>query len=86
MRSKLTRDQVFIQTGLAAEWGARGRAEGHAEGRAEGEARGEVRGEQKKAADIAKNMLRKGFSAEQTSELSGLDIAKVKLLSTSLYL
>ena len=64
MRTKLTRDQVFVETGLAAEW--------------------EARGEEKKATDIAKNMIKKGFSPEQTAELSGLDITKIKSLSTSL--
>ena len=38
-------------------------------------------GEEKKAREIAQNMLSKGFSYEQTAELSMLDIERVKELS-----
>jgi hypothetical protein len=61
----LTLDKIFEEAGLVAKW----------------EARGEARGEEKKAAEIAKNMLRSGISMEQTAALSGLGIDKVKLLT-----
>ena len=63
---------------------AKGIAIGEAKGIAIGEAKGivigEARGEERKAIDIAKNMLNKGYSIEQTAELSGLNIEKVKTL------
>ena len=44
----------------------------------------EARAEEKKAAEIAKNMIRDGISEEQTAELSGLDIVKIKALCDTL--
>jgi hypothetical protein len=61
-------DELLVETGDAARWEARGRAEG------------EARGEEKKAAEIAKNLLNNGFSVEQTALLSGLDVARVEAL------
>ena len=72
----LTLDEVFEEVGLAAKWEARGEARGLTEG--------EAYGREEKAAEIAKNMLRKNFTIEQTAELSGLDISKVKALSDTL--
>ena len=46
-------------------------------------AKWEAKGEEKKAIEIAKNMLRNGISPEKTAALSGLDIDKVKSLSDS---
>jgi hypothetical protein len=46
-----------------------------------GEARGRVEGEERKAAEIAKNMLKSGFSMEQVAELAGLDVGKIRALS-----
>jgi hypothetical protein len=85
----LTLDKIFEEAGLLEKWKASGiagsaeRAEAEARGKARGiaEARGEARGEAKKAAEIAKNMLRSGFSVEQTATLSGLNIDKVKTLA-----
>ena len=70
--TKLTLEQVLEEVGLTAKWEARGIIEG------------EARGEERKASEIAQNMLRNGFSAEQTAELSGLDIAKIRELSEAL--
>jgi predicted transposase YdaD len=56
-------------------------AEGEARGEAKGKAIGEVQGKEKKAIEIAQNMLRNGFSVEQTAQLSGLDTAKVRELA-----
>jgi len=78
--TQLTLDKVFEEVGLVAKWESRGKARGIAEG----EARGEARGEERKASEIARNMLKNGFSMEETSKLSGLDIAKVRLLSDTL--
>ena len=69
--TELTLDEIFEEAGLVAKWEARG------------EEKGLAKGEEKKAAEIAKNMLRNGFSPEQTAELSGLDITKVKALSAA---
>jgi len=44
-------------------------------------AKWEARGEEKKAAEIARNLLKNGFSVEQTAVLSGLDAIKVEALS-----
>ena len=44
----------------------------------------EARAEEKKATEIAQNILIKGFSDEQTAKLSGLDITKVKALSCTM--
>ncbi|MDR0313995.1 MAG: hypothetical protein LBI14_10405 [Treponema sp.] len=71
----LTLDKVFEEAGLVAIWKARGLAEG--------EARVQAKGEEKKATEIAQKMLKKGFSIEQTAELSGLDISRVRILSES---
>jgi hypothetical protein len=58
-------DKILEETGFVARW----------------EARGEARGAEKKAAEIANNLLKKGFSVEQTAELSGLDEIKIKAMS-----
>ena len=44
----------------------------------------EARGAEKMAVKIAQKMLRKGFTVEQTAELSGLDITKIRGLSDTL--
>jgi len=43
-------------------------------------AKWEAKGEEKKAQEIARNLLKNGFSAEQTALLSGLDVVKVEAL------
>jgi len=78
--TQLTLDKVFEEAGLVAKWEAKGEARGIAKG----EARGIAKGEDQKASEIARNMLKNGFSLEETSKLSGLDITKVRLLSDSL--
>ena len=64
-KSALTLEQIFEEAGWIARW----------------EARGIAVGEEKKATEIAKNLLKNGFSAEQTALLSGLDVVKVKALA-----
>jgi hypothetical protein len=64
----LTLDGVLEEIGLTAKWEARG------------EARGVAIGEEKKAAEIARNLLKNGFPVEQTALLSGLDVEKVEAL------
>jgi hypothetical protein len=61
---ELTLDGVLEEIGLTAKW----------------EAKGIAVGEEKKATEIARNLLNNGFSAEQTAVLSGLDVVKVKAL------
>jgi predicted transposase YdaD len=43
--------------------------------------RWEARGEERKALEIAGNMLAGGFSVEQTAQLTGLDLEKVGSLA-----
>ena len=77
--------EIFEEVGILAELEAIGEARGEARGLAEGEAKGQVKwlaeGEARKAAEIAQNLLRSGFSVEQTAELSGLEISKVESLA-----
>jgi hypothetical protein len=75
--SALTLEKIFRDTGFLAKWIDEGKAEGKAEGIAEGKAEGEER----KAVEIAKNLIKYGFSLEKTAELSGLDLEKIKTLS-----
>ena len=65
--AELSLDEIFEEAGWVAKW----------------EARAEARGEEKKAIDIARNMLKNGFSPEQTAKLAGLDITKVEALSSA---
>ncbi|GHU02798.1 hypothetical protein FACS1894147_05510 [Spirochaetia bacterium] len=68
----LTMERVLENIGLTAKWEARGELRG--------EAIGEARGEEKKALEIARNLLGNGFSPEQTAQLAGLDAGKVRAL------
>ena len=43
----------------------------------------EARGEEKKAHEVAQNMLQSGFPPEQTAKLCGLDIEKVRSLAST---
>jgi flagellar biosynthesis/type III secretory pathway protein FliH len=67
-----------------AEGEAKGLAEGKAEGLAEGEAKGlaegEAKGEQKKAVEMAKNLLSRGVSPDIIAESSGLSLDKINSL------
>jgi predicted transposase YdaD len=65
----LTMDQLLENVGLTAKWEARG------------EVRGQAIGEEKKALEIARNLLGSGFSVEQTAKLAGLAIEKVEALA-----
>jgi predicted transposase YdaD len=62
-------DEVLESTGLTAKW----------------EVRGEARGEQKKALEIARNLLKRGWNVEETAETAALDIEKVRALYESLH-
>ncbi|MCL2379988.1 MAG: hypothetical protein FWC64_00170 [Treponema sp.] len=62
--------RTFERIGFSTEWEVRG------------EARGMARGGEEKALEIAGNMLKSGFSVEQTAALSGLDVEKVTALSS----
>ena len=60
-----TLEEVFEEIGLTALW----------------EARGESKGEEKKALEIAWNMLKSGFPVEQVAALSGLDAERIRALA-----
>jgi predicted transposase/invertase (TIGR01784 family) len=76
-RSNLTMDKILRDAGYIDKWMAEGEARGEARGKAEGKAEGEER----KATEIARNMLQNGFSYRQTAKLSGLDVKKIKALA-----
>lgn len=59
--------------GWAEGW-AEGWAKGWAKGWAEGRAEGIAKGIEQRNIEIAKNMLRKGLSAEDISEMTGLPV------------
>ena len=48
------------------------------EGKAEGEMLGEARGEAKGKAEIVLNMVQKGYSPEDISELTGISVERVR--------
>lgn len=52
-----------------------------AEGKAEGETEGEARGEEKKALEIARNLLNTGMEVNQVAQLTGLSVEQVQQLS-----
>jgi hypothetical protein len=66
-------EKTLVEVGFSTKW--------ETIGETRGEARGLVRGEEKKAAEIAGNLLKNGFSVEQTAALAGMDIVKVKALT-----
>jgi predicted transposase YdaD len=68
----LTVEQIFEEAGIAARWEAKGEARGKAIGKASGKA--------EKAQEIATNLLRSGFSTEQTAQLAGLTVEQVTAL------
>jgi len=57
------------------------REEGYEKGLERGLEKGREKGRERGREEAAQNMLRKGFSYEQTAELSMLDIDKVRELS-----
>ena len=65
-------DEVFERTGMAARWEARAEARGVTIG--------EARGEQRKAIDVAKNMIDLGYPLEAIASVTKLDPEKVKEL------
>ena len=66
----LSLQQIFEKAGFAAAWEAKGEVRG--------EARGEVRGEERKAMDIAQNMVNLGYSVDDITAVTLLDPEKVK--------
>lgn len=62
-----------MEKGRADGW-SEGWAEGWAEGWVEGRAEGIAKGIEQRNIEIAKNMLRKGLSAEDISEMTGLSV------------
>jgi predicted transposase/invertase (TIGR01784 family) len=59
-------------------------AEGEQKGRAEGHAEGLVEGEQKKAVEVAENLLRKNMPESDVAEAVGLSLAEVARLASKL--
>ncbi len=55
-----------------------GKTEGKAEGKVEGKVEGKIEGERLAYIKATKNMLEKGFSLEQCSEILDLPLEKVK--------
>jgi len=69
-------DEVFIRTGLAAKWEARGKAQGMAIG----EERGVAKGEERNAIKVARKMVNSGFPLDTVVSMTELDPEKVKAL------
>jgi hypothetical protein len=72
----LTLEKVLRDAGLTEKW----KAEGKAEGEALGEARGKAEGKEEKALEIARNLIQRGWSVEETAETTDLSIDRVKAL------
>jgi predicted transposase YdaD len=73
-RSKVTLEQVLEETGLIAEWVARGRAAGEAIGEARGKAVGKTEGK----LEVAGNLIKIGLSPEKVAWAVELDIETVR--------
>jgi hypothetical protein len=98
-KRKRTFEEVFTEAGFIPEWMARGEAigeargitkgeaigmtKGEAIGEARGKAEGEAIGEERKALDIARNMINLGFSFEAVISATELNPKKVKSLYKS---
>jgi hypothetical protein len=63
-----TLEQVLEESGMTAKWEARGKAEGKAEGRYEA------------CLHFAINLIKKGWSREDSAETTGLDLTTVESL------
>jgi hypothetical protein len=71
----LTIEEVLTQAGLIPKWIDLGREEGREEGREKGREEGAIK--------IARNLLKKGWSIEDTAEVAELAVEKVRALSAS---
>jgi hypothetical protein len=74
-----TFEEVFTRAGIIPEWIERGMEQGIEKGME----RGIEKGEETKALKIARNLLNKGWSAEETAETAELPIEKVRSLQVS---
>jgi hypothetical protein len=72
-KSALTLEQVFEDVGWIAKWEARGKALG--------EALGKALGEEKRAIEVARNLLKMGLPMEKIVEATALDLETVKSLA-----
>jgi predicted transposase YdaD len=64
----LTLEKVLKEAGLTEKW------------KAEGKAEGEARGEEKKALEIARNLIQKGWELNEIAETTNLSVDKIKPL------
>jgi hypothetical protein len=96
-KSAITLEQVFEDVGWIAKWEARGEARGEIQGEArgvalgeargkalgeaQGEARGKALGEEKKAIEVAGNLLKMGLPVEKVVEATKLGLETVKSLT-----
>jgi hypothetical protein len=71
----LTLEDVLMEAGFIPKWLAQGREEGREEG--------EKKGREEKAMTVALNLLKKGWTPEETAETAELDIEKVRALYAS---
>ena len=69
-------DKTLTEMGVAAWYEARGEARGVVKG----EARGVVKGEERKAFDIAKNMVKLGLPLETVVSATSVDPKKIKAM------
>jgi hypothetical protein len=82
-KRKRTFEEVFTEAGFIPEWMARGEAIGITKGEAIGITKGEAIGEERKALDIARNLIRLGLPFETVVSGTNLDPKKVKALYRS---
>jgi hypothetical protein len=76
-----TLKMICKEGGLLEIWESESEARGLSKGIAVGKAIDIAEGKEEKATEIAMNLLRKGFSIEQASELSGLEVKKIMAFS-----
>jgi predicted transposase/invertase (TIGR01784 family) len=68
----MTLEDVLTETGILPKWLEQGREEGREEG------------EEERALKVARNLLKKGWTPEETAETVELDIAKIRTLTAGL--
>jgi predicted transposase/invertase (TIGR01784 family) len=80
----LTFEDVLMEAGLIPKWLEQGREKGRQEGRREGREKGREEGRregrEKGREEVARNLLKKGWSVEETAEAAELPVERVRSL------
>lgn len=80
----MTLEDVLTETGILPKWLEQGREKGREEGREKGREEGREEGEEERALKVARNLLKKGWTPEETAETVELDITKIRTLAAGL--